>query len=324
VSQRVLEVGGLAAGFCGRLYQHAGADVVRIDQPEPDGDAWVSDEALEIFLHQGKRRVASGDRDLIRELAASADVLVMEGTPRALAALGWYDLQAPEVRVAITPFGLTGPQKDWLATASTLLAMGGYTLIMGDPDRAPLTLPGHFVQYQAGQHAYIAANALALEGASNQTADISMWETVLSLSQFTTVMWTSSQEIRQRHGSDFGLLYPINLFPCADGWFHVNVVPTFWGPFTRMLGMPELETDSRFALPQQRRDNKAALDAIIIERLSGRTRAEIMQLGEQSRVPTGILQTLPEVLNDRHLAAREFFLDVDGIRVPDVAYRRRT
>jgi formyl-CoA transferase len=319
MSRRVLEVGGLAAGFCGRLFHHAGADVVRVDGS--NADAWVSAEALDIFLHRGKRRIASADADLIRELAAKADVLIMDGSPDELAEFGWHKLDMPNVRVAVTPFGLTGPLRDWQATSSTLLAMGGYTFIMGDPDRAPLTLPGHYVQYQAGQHAYIAANALLLEGQRNQTADVSAWETLLSLSQFTTVLWTSTGEIRQRHGSDFGLLYPINQFRCADGWFHINVVPGFWGPFTTMLGRPELESDPRFALPQQRRDNKEALNTIIIEQLAHHTRAEIMQLGERARVPTGILQEMNEVLTDEHLIARGFLLDVDGIKVPDVAYR---
>lgn len=316
---RVLEVGGLAAGFCGRLYHHAGADVVRI--PRPVTDAWVSAEALEIFLHRGKRTVTSADPGLIRELAAGADVLVMEGTVDELIDLGWEELAAPEVRIAITPFGLTGELARWQATAATLLAMGGYTFIMGDPGRAPLTLPGHFVHYQAGQHAYIAGNALLLEGEADQIVDVSMWETVLSLSQFTTIMWTSRRETRQRHGSDFGLFCPINLYPCADGWFHVNVVPTFWGPYTRMLGMPELETDERFQLPHRRRENSEALDAIIIERFAGRTRAEIMRLGEEARVPTGVLQSLDEVLDDPHLAARGFFEETQGLRVPRVAYR---
>ena len=316
---RVLEVGGLAAGFCGRLYRHAGAEVVKVDQECPD--AWVSSEALDLFLHQGKRRVATADTALIRKLAASADVLIMEGTPESLHRFGWDDLICPAVRVAITPFGLTGPYRDWQATASVLLAMGGYTYIMGDPDRAPLTLPGHYVQYQAGQHAYIAANALSYEGESNQTADVSMWETLLSLSQFTTVMWTSITEVRQRHGSDFGLLYPINLFPCADGWFHVNVVPTFWGPFTRMLNLPELETAPRFLDSAARRENIEELDALIIRQLGAKSRTEIMDLAEKARVPTGILQSLPEVLADKHLRQRRFFSATGGVQVPDIAYR---
>ncbi len=318
MTTRVLEIGGLAAGFCGRLYRQGGADVVRVDQATPD--AWVSDAALDRFLHHGKRRIATADPLIVRELAAQADVLVVEGTPTYLASLGWDNLDSPGVRVAITPFGLTGPYKDWHATGSVLLAMGGYTYIMGDPDRAPLTLPGHYVQYQSGQHAYIAANALQFEGADNQTADVSMWEAVLSLSQFTTIMWTSNGDIRQRHGSDFGLLYPINIFPCADGWFHVNVVPTFWGAFTRMLGKPELEKDPRFAENADRLVNRAQLDQIIHEQLGGRTKSAIMRLGEEARVPTGVLQELHEVLADEHLASRGFWEEVAGVRVPKIAY----
>ena len=122
-------------------------------------------------------------------------------------------------------------------------------------------------------------------------------------------------------GNDFGLLYPISMFPCADGWFHVNVVPTFWRAFTHMLGMPELETDPRFAESPDRVLNRDLLDQIIRERLGGKTKAEIMRLGEEARVPTGILQELHEVLADEHLAVRDFWQEVDGVRCPKLAYR---
>jgi crotonobetainyl-CoA:carnitine CoA-transferase CaiB-like acyl-CoA transferase len=46
-----------------------------------------------------------------------------------------------------------------------------------------------------------------------------------------------------------------------------------------------------------------------------------MELGEQARVPTGILQEISEVLADKHLHERNFLLDVNGVQVPDIAYR---
>ncbi len=318
---RVLELGGLAAGFCGRLFVHAGAEVVHVEGAvAPLTDPWVSQRANELFLHAGKRRVSMRDREVLRDLAHAADVVVYEGMPDELEALGFGELDA--VRVAITPFGMTGPRRHWHASASVLLAMGGYTYLMGDPDKPPLTLPGHYVEYQSGTYAYIAANAARYRGQS-PSIDVSMLETVLSLSQMTTVMWTCNRTVRTRHGSSFGVIYPINLFPCADGWFHVNVVPAFWEPFTLMLGRPELVIDQRFESPQARVANAAALDAVIAECLGHLTKAEVQRLGAEFRVPTGVLQTLDEVLVDPHLAARGFWCDVEGIESPSLAYRFR-
>jgi formyl-CoA transferase len=319
MSTRVLEFGGLAAGFCGRLFRHGGAEVIRIEGAVPSvTDAWVSQGAVDAFLHAGKQRVAFRGRDQLLELAGSVDVVVAEGMPEELEALGWDAIDG--IRVAITPFGMTGPRRQWHASASVLLAMGGYTYLMGDPGRAPLTLPGHYTEFQSGQYAYIGTSACLYEG-QDHSLDVSMLEVVLSLSQMTTVMWSCNGDVRSRHGSSFGILYPINLFPCADGWFHVNVVPHFWGPFTEMLGRPDLEGDVRFASSRGRIDNKDELDRIIFESLGHRTKAEVQKLGEQARVPTGVLQEIDEVLADPHLAERNIWCDINGMQSPSLAYR---
>ena len=78
-----------------------------------------------------------------------------------IAELGFESWQT-SIKVAITPFGLTGPDRNRPATNATLLAMGGYTNLMGDPDRDPLTLPGHYVDFQSGSYAYTAASACLL------------------------------------------------------------------------------------------------------------------------------------------------------------------
>lgn len=324
---RVLELGGFAAGFCGRLLVHAGAEVVRVEGAIPPvTDAWVSERAMEIFLHTGKERVSFTDASALRRLAADADVVVAEGMPDEIEALGWESLDC--IRVAITPFGMTGPRRQWHASASVLQAMAGQTYLMGDPGVAPLTLPGHYTEYQSGQYGYIAAaaclHAIDRSGASpRRSIDISMLETLLSLSQMTTVMWTCGGRVRMRHGSNYGVLYPANLFPCADGWFHITATARFWGAFTRMLGRPELEHDPRFATGPGRTENQEALDEIIVEVLGQKTRAEIQRLGEAARVPTGALKDLDEVLVDPHLSVREFWRTVDGIRVPSLGFRFR-
>ena len=324
---RVLELGGFAAGFCGRLFVHAGAEVVRVEGAIPPvTDAWVSERATDIFLHTGKERVSFTDASELQRLAADADVVVAEGMPDEIEALGWESLDG--IRIAITPFGMTGPRRQWHASASVLQAMAGQTYLMGDPGVAPLTLPGHYTEYQSGQYGYISAaaclHAIDRSGASPQRSiDISMLETLMSLSQMTTVMWTCSGRVRTRHGSNYGVLYPANLFPCADGWFHITATHRFWGAFTRMLGRPELEHDPRFATGPARTENQEALDEIIVEVLGQKTRAEIQLLGQAARVPTGALKDLDEVLVDPHLSEREFWHTVEGVRVPSLGFRFR-
>jgi CoA:oxalate CoA-transferase len=324
LGDKVLEVGGYAAGFCGRLFAQAGCDVVRVELPDPL-PGWVSPRASDLYLHAGKRRIATNDAALIADLASRADVVIAEAaTADALDALGFDAWQTP-VRAAITPFGRTGPRRNWQATPHTLLAMGGYTQLMGDPERPPLSLPGHYVEFQTGQYAYVAANACRLAGEAN-VIDIGMLETVLSLSQFTQMLWHCKGEVRTRHGNDFWSLCPINLFRLCDGWAYVNVVPAFWDVFTLFIDRPELAIDERFATNDQRVAHRDLLNGIIAEVMATMSKAQAEQRAAEVRVPVGVVKTLDEVLDDPHLAQREFWQTVTGpdgtrVRSPALAYR---
>ena len=310
---RVLEIGGSAAGFCGRLFAQCGHDVVRVESNRTDlhspSQAWVSEEAIAVYLHAGKRRVRTDDHGLMAALAEQADVAIVEAdTARNVEALG-FDEWPASVKVAITPFGRTGPKNNWQATSNTILAMGGHTHLMGDPTRAPLSLPGHYAEFQSGGFAFIAANACRL-AKKTETIDIGMLEVVMALSQFTTVLWHCAGVIRSRHGNHFWPMTPANLFRCADGWVYINIVPAFWDPFVVFLNKPELLIDERFVTNEARRLNRDALHALIADALLPLTKARIARRAEECRVPLGVVQSLDDVLADAHLAERDMWQSV--------------
>ena len=321
---RVLEVGGYAAGFCGRLFAQCGAEVVRVEA-DPPVPAWVGDEAMDLHLHPGKRRLQTEDADVVAALADHADIAIAQAeTADALVALG-FDAWRTPVKVAITPFGRTGPRRNWCATNNTLLAMGGYTYLMGDPDRAPLSLPGHYPEYQSAGFAFAAANACRLAG-ERKTIDVGMLEVVMALSQFTTVLWHCAGIIRSRHGNDFWPVVPTNLFRCADGWVYINILPAFWDAFTVFLGQPELALDERFASNEARRRHRDALYEVIRAALAPRAKANVDAAAEECRIPLGVVQSFDDVLADPHLQARAMWQTVataDGrsVRSPRPPWR---
>jgi crotonobetainyl-CoA:carnitine CoA-transferase CaiB-like acyl-CoA transferase len=313
---RMLEIGDFAAGYCGRLFAHTGHDVVRIEPATP-APGWVGQDASDLYLHAGKRRIRTQDPGLIAELAREAQVVVVEAaTADELVELGFDAWQTP-VKVAITPFGRTGPKRNWRATPNILLAMGGYTQLMGDPDRPPLSLPGHYLEFQAGQYAYVAAHACRLAGES-AAIDIGMFETLMSLSQFTTVQWFCKGEIRSRHGNDLWAVCPSNLYRLRDGAAYVNIVPAFWDAFTIFIDRPELLVDERFANNDRRMAHRDALHATIAQAMADMTRSDVVDRAEALRIPAGVIQSLDEILADPQLAARDFWQALesrDGITV---------
>lgn len=310
---RVLEIGGFAAGWCGRLFAQAGHEVVRIEPaagvPAAGDPGWVSQTASDLYLHAGKKRLTPQPKEVVAALASRADVVILEA-PGADAVTEWgYEEWSAPVKATITPFGRTGPKRNWRATPSTLLAMGGYTNLMGDEGREPLSLPGHYTEFQAANFTYTAINANRLAGKRNDI-DVGMLEVLLALSQFTTVMWHCAGKIRSRHGSDFWSVVPTNLFRCLDGWIYVNIVPTFWDPFLAFLQRPELALDPRFATNGDRMEHRDALHAAISEAIADVPKATLRERANEARIPAGVVQTFDEVLADGHLAGREFWQSI--------------
>ncbi|MYD43078.1 MAG: hypothetical protein F4W90_04200 [Gammaproteobacteria bacterium] len=323
---RVLEIGNYAAGYAGKLFSHAKCDVVRVEPASPK-PSWVSHRAMDVFLHFDKRRVTTSNLDLIADLAAAADVVVVDGETADEIKSWGFDRWPTPIKVAITPFGLTGPDCNRPATNATILALGGYSNLMGDPGREPLTLPGHYVDFQSGGYAYTAASA-CLHAKIQDTIDIGMLEVIMSLSQFTTVMWTCAQTVRSRHGNDFWSVVPTNLFRCADGWVYINIVPGFWDAFTTLLDLPELTLDERFKSNALRMANRDDLHEIIGAVFIDWTRSEIQQRATEARVPIGAALSFSEVLDDPHLAERHMWQEVeygdgDSVRSPRPPYIMR-
>ncbi len=307
---QVLEIGSYAAAYCGKLFACAGADVVRVDTGAVK-PAWASQTAMQLFLNQQKRTVSGEDSELLEALAAKADIVICEAdTADELAQMGFDDWRAP-IKVGLTPFGRTGPKANWRATSNVLLAMGGYTNLMGLPERAPLSLPGHYLDFQTGALAFTAASAARL-AAVPADIDLGQFETLMSLSQFTTVRWHCVRELRSRHGSDFWFVVPSQLFRCADGWVYLNIVPSFWDPLTVFLDMPELLIDPRFTNNDLRMQNRDVLHEIIAGVLLDNGQDELMQRAETCRVPLGVVLSFEQVLADPHLSARQFWQSVSA------------
>ena len=330
---RVLEIAELrgrqgAAAFCGKQLARWGAEVVRVDPP----DALEHETGAEReFLHGGKQRVTLDlgrreGRQLLDRLAARCDVLISDLAPTHVDALEFYALggSGPRVRSSLTPFGLSGPYRDWQATPATLLALCGYTFLMGDPGRAPLTLAGRYPDYQAGLIAYAATLAAWLDRERRPrpaAIEISLFECLASLHQFTVVQWVYQQRIRQRQGNRFEGLAPITLLRCAEGWWGLNVLPQFWAPFAEMIQRPDLLEDERFRALGLRWENVAALEDEIQTATRDWSFDELMRLGEEFRVPVGVALSLEQLLRDPHLEARGFWREVDGVRRPGAPFR---
>ena len=302
-----------AAAWSGRVFGWAGDEVVKVSPP----GRTPPEPALDLYLNEGKRRTtldyreAAGRRS-IEELAADADIVVMDVPAADVERYRLLDIGRPGgVTVSITPYGLDGPWRDWKATAPTLLAHGGYTDLMGDAGRAPLTMPGSYPYYQAGTVAALAAIAtlrVAQDRDRPTPVQLSILETLAGAHQFTDVMWTAWSRVRSRHGNRFEGVYPIGLWPCQDGWFSLCVLEQMWFRFCYMLDRPDLAEGHSLSVNAGRIADLDAVDEAVLTGLGDWPKERIFKESQETwRVASGHLMRLDEVLEDRHLAERGFW-----------------
>ena len=170
---RVLDLADETGVFCTKLLADYGADVIKVEPPTGDSarsrGPFLNDEPNDesslyfLFYNTNKRSITlnletSTGRSLFRRLVESADVLVETFPVGYLEAmdLGYPSLKLLNpglVMASITPFGGTGPWKDYLSSDLVSMAASGYMQITGDPDEPPLRLGNEHSHFPASQYA---------------------------------------------------------------------------------------------------------------------------------------------------------------------------
>ena len=329
---RVVEMGGgFAASTTGKAFADLGAEVVKVEPPEGDpirrrglvpGSGAAAGGPF-LHLNANKRSVVldrsrSSDRAKLEELVARADLAVREGhAPDLEDAEGWRRRNPRLVVVSITPFGLTGPRRDWRGNELTLMHAGGWGYIIpgrGAPREWPPIRPfGHHALIQAGLHAAVAALAACRDARRTGLGDhldVSVQEAVAFLlgRHFTSYEYAG----RIDHRSDRSIYEPMGFYPCRDGEvFIICPEQSQWERMASLIGESDWGSSESFAT----RDDRGAHAAQIQERVSvwtrTRTAEEVFHTLQGARVGAAPVFDYPRLAAQEHLKAREFFVPLD-------------
>jgi CoA:oxalate CoA-transferase len=196
---RVLDFSRVLAGpFAGRMLSDLGAEVVKLEPPEGDvtrGWGLLRGGLSGYYTQQnaGKESVcvdleAAGSTELLRRLAARADIVIENFRPNVMArhGLSWKDLSTdhPElIMLSISGFGQDGPESDRPAYAAVIHAESGIVARQSAEDAQPAVDPMlSIADMNAGLHGLVAIlAALHLRGRTGrgQHIDIAMLDTML-------------------------------------------------------------------------------------------------------------------------------------------------
>ena len=344
---RVLECGEfVAAAYAAKLLAHAGADVVKVEPPVgdpvrrrgpfPGGVPHPERSGLHLYLNQAKRGIvmdSSQPDGLLRfnRLVANADAVLVSGSPRSIEEreLTHAALAAVNPRVVvttITPFGMTGPRRNWAATELIEVAAGGWLYVspgaLRDPALPPLKAFGQQADFQGGVHgAIVTMGGLFARQRTGrgQHVDVSVQACIASNLEMSFVHWTYGHQVASRLGER--AVSPWGIIQLADGpFFLMCVEEDQWQRFTDYLGSPEWTGWEIFADRLARAQNGEALMLLVEQALSHLTCEQAYADLQDRRIPCAPIFDMAMLLASGHLAARGFFGEVDHPEADRLTY----
>lgn len=328
---RIVELGGIGPGpMCAMLLADLGADVIRVDRPEPHGLGTPRPDRFNLL----KRSRPSVCIDLKRpegieitlRLVEKADALIDVFRPGTMERMGL----GPQVCFARNPRLVYGRMTGWgqegpLAMAAAhdinYISLTGVLHSIGrkgQPPTPPLVLTGDF----GGGALYLALGLLsavieARTSGRGQVVDAAMVDGSASLmtEYYGRHAAGLHSDERGTNPTDGGAYY-FDAYLCADGKYIsiAPVEPKFREELIGRLGL----TDRKPALDEL--SNHEAR-AVLQELFATRSRAQWCELLEGTDACFAPVLSLAEAPHHPHNVARGTFVEVDGIVQPAPAPR---
>jgi crotonobetainyl-CoA:carnitine CoA-transferase CaiB-like acyl-CoA transferase len=327
----------------GALLSAWGADVIHVEPTRGDPYRGLATQGIGserqgvnlsmALANAGKRSLAldvqsEQGREVLHRLLESADVLLTNLRPGALARLG-LDAETVTSRYPRLVFarghgyGVRGPDADRAGyDASAFWSRGGLANILTPPDRDyPISQRGAMGDRNGAMALAFGVAAALLKREHTGVGSI------VDVSLLATAMWTLSSDVLAALGGDSPaaaggrgpVVNPlVGVYKTKDGR-HIQLVfleaDRYWADFCRLIGRADLAEDARFADIATRRANGAECMALLDEEFATRTFAEWKELLCDFDAPWAPVQSVTELLDDPQVAANGYIAEVSDAEV---------
>ena len=328
---RVLDLTeGYAGPYATRLLAMHGAEVIKIERPgcgdpvrkRPPFFGKRRDLRASIpfsFLNANKRSLeldldAPAGQSVIRGLVPSCDLVVESFSPGELEArgIGPEQLRAMHKGLVVCSMPCCSRRSQFAGyrmTELNLYAMGGLMSLVGAEGRPPLKAGGYQASYMAGAHACaISLFSVLRARAQGMGAWIEAPITDSTAKFFSHMVdfnrdavSESPEQHRERSNA---------VLPCKGGYVTAMFYYFQLAAIGELLGMPDLDSDARFATAESFRKNEPVLKRELQRWLATRTAEQAQQEGQARRLLITKVNTPLDLLSSPHLRERGFFQTV--------------
>jgi crotonobetainyl-CoA:carnitine CoA-transferase CaiB-like acyl-CoA transferase len=258
-------------------------------------------------------------QDLLRRLAATADVLVENFRPGTLEQ--WHisptDLPERLVTVRISMFGQDGPYAPRPGLDRVGIGYGGLLHLTGYPDRPPVrvgvTISDYLTGIFAAQAAVSALYARDVRDGGGAVIDAALYGAALRILEWTLPAYDQLGIVRSREGNRLANSAPLDNYPTRDGKY-VCIVAGSDANFSRLCKAMErldLLDDPRFTKLADRAAHGDLINGIVAEWTATLDAREIEARCVACDVPVATAYTAADIFADPHMTARGDIVTVD-------------
>jgi crotonobetainyl-CoA:carnitine CoA-transferase CaiB-like acyl-CoA transferase len=315
----------LAGPFATQICAELGADVIKVERPKTGDECreWEprtddGDSAYFFSVNRGKRSItldlkSRRGAQIAFELASKADVVVENFLPGHMKKLGLgYEALAEVnprlVYVSCTGFGQTGPYRDRKGYDTIFQALSGLMSLTGAADGPPAKAGLPFADLSSGLWAAISMLAgLVGRGKSGRGCfiDLSMMDVQVSLLTIAAARLFALGEEPTRCGTEHLGRVPSAAFECRnEQWVHISGSDQHWVATCEVLNLTDLAADESLRTNAGRLRARDRIMTAMRAAIGERARDQLVAQLIAADVPVGEVNSVREVLDDPHVAAR--------------------
>lgn len=322
----ILDFSRVLAGPMGtQILAELGAEVIKVEMPGTGDETRQFEPRLPggqsgyfFAFNRSKKSItlnlkSERARQLARDLAAQADLVVENFLPGAMTKMGLgYEalsvLNPRLVYISNTGFGQTGPYRDRKGYDTIFQALSGIMALTGYPDGPPAKVGVPISDLTSGLWVAIAAlsGLMGRHGTGKGChIDLAMMDVQASLLTIAASRYFATGEDPQRTGTEHLGRVPSAAFECKDGdWIHISGSDQHWPAICEVLGLGALAADAELKKNAARVARRGEVMAAMGTAIAGRDRNELAEALRARDVPAGEVFTVKEALSDPHLQAR--------------------
>jgi benzylsuccinate CoA-transferase BbsE subunit len=345
---RALDLTNQDGFLCGKILADLGADVIKIEPPQGDparktGPFWSDipdpEKSLYWFSYNSNKRgitlnIETKDgKDILTKLIKTADFVIESFPPGYMEeiGLGYSALDAIKkgiILTSISPFGQSGPYRDFQTTDLVTMGMTGILYQTGDQDKPPVHMSVPQACLHAGADAAVGtllAYYYRERTGEGQHVDASMQHSAAWFLANAVPSWELSQVIMKRAGLFrwANKSYQRQIWQCKDGYVFFFMLGGKQGAktFHELANWMDSEGMANDYILSMDWENLDIFNASqeMIDKISEpiqvffltHTKEEISQGAAERQISMCPLSSMNDLLHSKQLAARNFWTTID-------------